>query len=292
MVSLGIDIGGTSTKVIARRGDEVLWTGQSKFYVKPDKAALANAIRAAIAGRVKSVDTVGICVPGLFDVKTQMVTLSVNVPGLNYLPLETLVEDAIGQPLQKNLVVLNDAVATGLDLWRSRSLAGRLMVWALGSGVGASVLDDGVPLKVEGLSPGHLGQLDVSVEGEPVIGPDGGAGGLEGYIGAAALVKKYGPDVSASLSRFDGTEPALKALARAIRIAHAIYRPNHIVLCGGIGIRLGRLLPVFRKLIETNLTSVARPDWTLSTGDSDFHAAQGVADVAADSPRLDLVDSM
>lgn len=289
MVSLGIDIGGTSTKVVATEGDELLWTGQSKAYVKPDKMGLIHAIRSAIAGRVKSVDAVGMCVPGLFDVKTQMVTLSVNVPGLNHLSLNDLVEHALGHRPQKNLAILNDAVAAGLDLWRSRNLVGRLLVLALGAGVGACVLDDGAPLKVEGLSPGHLGQIDVSVEGYPVVGPDGGGGGLEGYIGAPALVRKYGSDLAGALTTFDGTEPEMLALARAIRIAHAIYRPHHVVLCGGIGIRLNRVLPILRTMIETRLTSVARSDWTLATGDSDFHAAQGAADIAGESGKLDLV---
>lgn len=282
MVSLGIDIGGTSTKVVARRGGKLLWTGQSKFYVNPDKSGLIRAIRAAVAGRVKRVDTVGMCVPGLFDVKTQRVTQSVNVPGLNDLSLALLVEEALGEPPRMNLEILNDAVATAHDLWRSRGLSGRLLVLALGTGVGASVLDDGVPLRVEGISPGHLGQIDVSIDDEPVIGPDGGAGGLEGYIGAGALAKKYGPDISAALDRFDGTEPPLRALVRAVRIAHAIYRPHHIVLCGGIGIRLRRLLPLLRARIEDKLTNVARPEWTFSTGDNDFHAAQGAAAVATE----------
>ncbi|HUB27636.1 MAG TPA: ROK family protein [Tepidisphaeraceae bacterium] len=288
MVSLGIDIGGTSTKVVARRGDQLLWTGQSKFYVNPDKSGLIHAIRSAVAGRIKTVDTVGMCVPGLFDVKTQQVTQSVNVPGLNHLSLARLVEEALGEAPRKNLAILNDAVATAHDLWRSRGLSGRLLVWALGTGVGASVLDDGVPLRVEGISPGHLGQIDVSIEDEPVVGPDGGAGGLEGYIGAGALSRKYGPDISAALDRFDGSEPPLRALVRAIRIAHAIYRPNHIVLCGGIGIRLRRLLPVMRTMIDDRLTSVARPDWDLSTGDNDFHAAKGAAAVATER-QLEVV---
>ena len=54
------------------------------------------------------------------------------------------------------------------------------------------VLDDGVPLFIEGASPGHLGQVDCSIEGDFVIGPDGGSGSLEGYIGVPALIKRYG----------------------------------------------------------------------------------------------------
>jgi hypothetical protein len=113
-----------------------------------------------------------------------------------------------------------------------------------------------------------------------VVGPDGGAGGLEGYIGVAALQKKYGDDVSAALATFEGDEPPMLALVRAIRICHAIYRPDHICLCGGIGIRLRHLLPGLREKIERRLTSLAKPNWLFTTGDDDFHAARGAAALA------------
>ena len=70
------------------------------------------------------------------------------------------------------------------------------------------------------------------------------------------------------------------ALARTIRICHAIYRPQHVCLAGGIGIRIGRLLPDLRTLVERDLTRLAREGWTLSVGDHDFHAAIGVAKLA------------
>jgi hypothetical protein len=146
--------------------------------------------------------------------------------------------------------------------------------------VGAAVLDDGVPLMVEGASPGHIGQVDVSLEGEPVIGPDGGAGSLEGYIGTHALRQKYGPDMAATLANLKPSDPPVRALVRAIRICHAMYRPHHVALTGGIGIRLRRLLPEIRNLIDTHLTSVAREGWTLTTGEHDFHSATGAARLA------------
>jgi predicted NBD/HSP70 family sugar kinase len=280
MVYLGIDIGGTSVKVAARNGDSAVLTGQSPFYFKPGKVELVKSIRAAMPRQIGIADAIGICVPGLMDSGGNKVTLSVNVPGLNGLPLEELLDDALGFSMSRGPVVLNDAIAAGQDIYRERAPTGRLMVMALGAGVGAAVLDDGVPLCIEGESPGHLGQIDVSIENEPVVGSDGGAGGLEGYIGAHALARKYGPNVSAALDAMRGDEPPLRALVRAIRICHAIYRPHHVILCGGIGIRLRRHLPVLRRMIETDLTSLARSGWTFDTGNHDFHAALGAAMVA------------
>ncbi|MEA2734231.1 MAG: hypothetical protein QOE14_682, partial [Humisphaera sp.] len=166
------------------------------------------------------------------------------------------------------------------------SLQGRLCSLALGTGIGVAVIDTGgVPLFVDGESAGHIGQVDVSIEGVPVIGPDGGAGSLEGYLGAPALVKRYGPDMAKNLAGLGANDPPLKALARAIRICHAMYCPNHVALTGGIGIRMKHLLPTIRTMVEKDLTRVARPQWTLICGTDEFHAAKGAAKFAASRAR-------
>jgi predicted NBD/HSP70 family sugar kinase len=281
-ISLGIDIGGTSVKAAAMQNDQTLWTGQSPFYSKPTTDELRGAIAAAVSGRLTPFDAVGLCVPGLLDDATRMVTFAVNVPGVVGHPLDWLVPHALGQNRQPPTKILNDAGATAIDLLHLRKFKGRLLVLTLGTGVGAAVLDEGKPLFIDEGSPGHLGQIDVSIPGADVIGPDGGAGGLEGYIGVAGIQRRYGSDVSAIIAEFTGEEPPIAALVRAIRIAHAIYRPQHICLAGGIGIRLGHLLPVMRAKIESHLTSVARRDWTLGVGDDDFHAARGAARSAAE----------
>jgi len=212
----------------------------------------------------------------LLDKARERVTYAANLPGLSDIPLRELVKD-LSDDDSLAPVVVNDANATAFDLYSTRTPVGRLLVLATGSGVGASVLDDGKPLFVEGDSAGHIGQIDISLDGPPVCGGDGGLGGLEGYIGAAALEARYGPDAAAKIQVGD---PAFRAIVRMIRICHALYRPHHIYLAGGTGIRLKRLLPDLRSSIEVGLTSLARPGWTLECGDSDFHAASGAARVA------------
>jgi glucokinase len=280
MIALGIDIGGTAVKAAARQNGRVLWAAQSGFYAKPSTEDLRAAIRQTVAGRVTGLHTVGLCVPGIYDSQSRTVSVAVNVPGLVGIPLDQFVPDTLGLVVGKTARILNDARAAAHDVYSLRRPKGRLLVLALGTGVGSAVLDDGKPLLVEESSPGHLGQIDVSIPGHEVVGPDGGAGGLEGYIGVAALGRLYGEDISSALAKFTGDEPAVLALVRAIRICHAIYRPDHVCLCGGIGIRLRHLLPVLREKIEAKLTSLARPGWTLTTGDDDFHAARGAAALA------------
>ncbi len=280
MVSLGIDVGGSSVKLAVVNSRSTLWQQQSGVYSNPTREQLAAAIRDAVGGRFDD-GVVGICVPGRREPGGRTVELSVNIPALNGLRLDDLVSDALGHAPTR-VEVFTDAVANAYDIYVTQNLRGRLVSLALGTGVGAAVIDDGgVPLMVDGESPGHIGQVDCSIEGDRVIGPDGGAGSLEGYIGAPALVARYGPDMAANLKRLGPNDAPLKALARAVRICHAIYCPDHVALTGGIGNRMAHLLPAIRTLVETNLSSIAKKDWTLLSGSDDFHAARGAARFAA-----------
>jgi glucokinase len=281
MTSLGVDIGGTSVKLAALRDGQAIWTARSDMYVRPDRGQLIAALRQA-GGKVEgeTFAAAGICVPGLMDDARTRVTLSVNVPGLVDQPFVELLRDAFG-PAIPTPVPLADAGAAAYDIYHSQKMAGRLLVLVLGTGVGAAVVDEAGLLRVDGDSAGHLGQIDVSIEGQPVIGPDGGAGSLEGYIGAAALRERYGEDFATKLATLDATAPPLLALARTIRISHAMYRPHHVMLAGGVGIALQPVLPILRELTEKNLTSIARPGWTLACGEGDYHAAVGAARYAA-----------
>jgi glucokinase len=280
---LGLDIGGTSVKAAFLEGNHVLHQGHSGRYRMPDQTALLAAVRQATGGWGAVMAGCGVCVPGLLDPVAGVVQRAVNVPGLVGIDLRDLVAQALDLPRPRvpPLTLTTDARAAAHDLWSTRRPNGRLLVLSLGTGVGAAVLDEGVPLRVDGDSPGHFGQLDVTLPDCPaVIGPDGGAGGLEGYVGAAAIEACWGQDAASAAGQFRGQEPAVQALVRAVRIAHAIYRPQHVVLAGGVGIALGHLIPDLRAAIADRLTSLARPGWTLTVGEDGYHAARGAARLA------------
>jgi predicted NBD/HSP70 family sugar kinase len=282
MTSLGIDVGGSSVKLaLINNTGQTLWQTQSDSYTKPSREQLAAVIRKAIAGRFDAGGAVGICVPGTRDLVKRMVIQSVNLPALQGLNLDDLVAESVGITPSR-IVIQTDANATGIDVYVTNKLTGRLCCIALGTGIGMAIIDDGaVPLFVDGESSGHIGQIDVSIEGHPVIGPDGGAGSLEGYLGAPAIAERYGPDMAQNLANLSAADPPMLALARAIRICHAIYCPHHFALTGGIGIRMKHLLPVIRQMVENDLSSIARPGWTLTCGTDEFHAAKGAAKFAA-----------
>ncbi|MFI5380834.1 MAG: ROK family protein [Tepidisphaerales bacterium] len=280
MKTLGIDIGGSSVKAALLDGDTVAWTSAGPTYQRPTTDQLVAAVRETIRWPLPPLEGVGLCVPGLLDRATQTITLSVNVPGLVGVPLPQILARVLNVELPQRLWITNDAAATGYDIWATRRPEGRLLVIAIGTGIGASVIDDGKLLLVDGDSPGHLGQVDVGPFGEPVVGPDGGLGSAEAYLGGPVIATRYQADPRAILDAWKGDEFEVKALSRLIRISHAIYRPQHICLAGGLGVRMGHLLPAIRRHVEDRLTSIARPGWTLSIGGDDFHAARGAARLA------------
>ena len=306
-LSLGLDIGGTSVKGVLldpARPDRDLRAARSEPYARPDRERLAAAlldVARALLHPGEPISAVGVCAPGLRD-ESGVIIRAVNVPGLEGASILDLIDEAVCRPLNISLAAqrgggavfeFSDAPAAALDFHRRHPAPtppGRRLALSLGTGVGACVLDESpigpIPLIVSGPGPGHLGHIDVTIEADPAHaphGPDGARATLESYIGLPALRSRFGDAlpsaVASGLLRPD--RPPLAALVRAIRIAHAIYRPRRIALLGGVGLALRPIAPDIRAAAADALTSLAHEDWTLEIGDDDLHAARGAAWIAA-----------
>jgi predicted NBD/HSP70 family sugar kinase len=285
MITLGIDIGGTSVKAAILRDGTPVGNGRSARYDKPDRGTLVSAIAEAVARARETLgspgpDSIGLCAPGVLSASGDFIERSINVPGLVGVPLSELLAGALGSVPSK-LHIVPDVHAAAEDVVQAGRLNGRVWVLALGTGVGGIVMDDGVPLRVSGRSSGHIGQIDVTLDDAPPIptGPDGGRGGLEGYIGLRALQARYGQGLSGFTAGSD--QPPMRALARAIRIGHAVYRPQHVRLVGGVALLIAQRGHDLLGLVSSGLTSLAREGWTLGFGSDLFHAARGAARLAA-----------
>jgi glucokinase len=297
--TLGIDVGGTSVKAALLFGLAAPRLGQSDAYAAPTfetlRAAVAQAL-AEVGGTEAAIGLrVGLCAPGVVDPATLTVTASINLPSLVGRRLTDLLPSGLAAP-----TVVTDAHAAAFDLWAAnpQQCAGRLLAFSLGTGVGAAVLDEGVPLRVSGASPGHLGHVDVG----PIISPGSGGSGsapalardgatntVEAFLGLPALraaAARTGADVATHLSGLTIDDPAAVALTRIVRIAHAIYRPQHVALLGGVGLRLAHLGPSLYAAVAEGLTSLARPGWTLHFARHGHHAALGAARLAAGAPAV------
>ena len=210
-------------------------------------------------------------------------------PGLEGLDPRRLVEALLSSPAR--IVCVTDAYAAAHAWWSRHRATGRLLAISLGTGVGAAVLDDGEPLHVSGESPGHLGQIDVGPCGgqgdggcESAIGPDGVQITLEAFVGGAALQRRFGAEPLAALAGLPMDDGFFVALARAIRVAHAIYRPDEVALLGGVGAALAPRIEALDGLVRTGLTAIAKPHARLRAGDSPFLAATGAARLASATP--------
>lgn len=281
MTALGVDIGGTSVKVAAHDAGGAWRTATSDRYASPSP----DTVRSAIQQGVASLDladhapaTVGLCLPGVLDDRGERIAYAANLPELGGLEVRRLLPDALGAgPVR----VFADALCAGVGVWLGEPVSGRLLTLAMGAGVGACLLESGRPVTLDGRGAGHVGQLDVSLSDHAPIGPDGGRGSLEAYVGAPALVARFGDKLSGALASLDGQDPVLRALARAIRICHAIYTPDHIRLCGGVGAMLAPSAPALRSLVEQDLTLVSRERWSLACVDDLHLGAKGAAHLGA-----------
>jgi predicted NBD/HSP70 family sugar kinase len=287
--TLGVDIGGTTIKTALFDDGSRVGAWRSDPYERPDRAALIRSLRACTSKAWEvGVDCIGICCPGAANPSTGVIDRCVNVPGLQGLSPGMLLDEAADRPTGCVPIQFTDAFAAAADIYISSQFAGRLLGISLGTGVGAALVDHGcVQLLLHGVSSGHLGQIDVSFGPDAPVGPDGGRGSLEAYIGWPALKRRSGPSVPSAtiVSTLRADDEPVLALVRAIRIAHAIYKPDHVCLLGGIGIGLSPLSSELYAAVSKELTCVAKPGWTLGFGNDAYHAASGAARLAERSVR-------
>jgi len=280
---LGIDIGGTSVKVCLLDGERS-HTGRSDMYTNPSREMLVNAIRVAI-GQLPSAITrtmpIGLCLPGKRSQDDRSIERSVNIPSLNGWAFDDLLRAACGE-LPEQYAVMSDVRAAGKDYVCTHRCDGRVAIVAIGTGVGLAVFDSGLPVGIGDRGIGHLGMMDMGRIGRcDVVGPDGSKNTLESYIGARVIERRFPGVDSAELSQAIETmgmdEPFMTAIVRMIRVIHAIYVPDQVVLMGGVGIALSTRGNELRAVVNDGLTSLAQSDWKLMFGDSPYHAARGAA---------------
>lgn len=282
MRAIGIDIGGTSAKLAAIQGDRTL-TVRSAEYANPGPAELLRLVRQAAADLRKQSNAtewgaVGLCVPGKLNPGRTRVEYSVNLPSLQQIDLADLAPSE--RQRGSALFLASDAFAAAFGYWNLHRPGGRLLAISIGTGVGASVLDDGKPVLITGETPGYFGQIEVGEDnGRPVT--------LEETIGAKGLRARDARFLE-SMPSWSEQTPPLRGLIRGLRIAHAIYRPDTIALLGYVGMKLASVKTHIERGVNQGLTRVANPNWSLVFGDSPFLAAIGVAQLALTRARPEV----
>ena len=274
---IGVDVGETRVRLGLY---DVALTERAKAEYPFDPAEHEDAtvvVQAITDGLRKVIDDagvgpsavlgVGIGVPGIVEQGREAV-----VHGQTYnwdaVPLERLLRSHTDLPLRLENCVKTTGQA---ELWFGAGRGVRSAVVALvGSGVGASLVSGGSIYRGATSSAGEWGHTKIVADGRRCR--CGGSGCLEAYVGAGAILDRFGasgvPGASAAAATGD-EESALAALLAAadsspsaaallaqtaeylgVGIANLInlFNPERVIVCGWAGLLLGeRLLPAIRE---------------------------------------------
>jgi len=284
---LGIDIGGTTTKLAmvraggeATSGQPYTIVAQTAIETLPQQSAAQFVQRIAAAARplMATAPTrpvgIGIGSPGLIDHRRGVVVLCTNIPNLTGFALRDELSAAMDLPVD----VQNDANAAALGefLFGQGRGTQNLIVLMLGTGVGGGVICDGRLLTGADNAAAELGHVKVDFADDAAPCGCGRTGCLEAYAGIAGIGRiarrqlMRAGDRATSL-RVDGdlttrriTEAARGGdvvardtlfevgayLGRGIANLIDTFNPEKIVLAGGASAAIDLLMPGIRQSMD------------------------------------------
>lgn len=250
--AVGIDIGGSSTKLALVDASGQI-TGLRRIPTDGQGARLPayldeliETARALMRSAPGEVAGVGMSILGPLNAAGTGPFISANAPGLVGVDFRGLIVERLAVPV----VVNNDLTAHTLAEYHFGSGRGarRFMCVPVGSGVGAGVVLDGVPLRLWGGTSGDSGRVILD-PGSDVVCGCGVRGSAEALCGVASIERmareRYGRAVPASdviSAARDGTDETAVAiiqtvgrhLGQLIANLYAIFLPDRVAITGGI----------------------------------------------------------
>ena len=249
-LALGIDIGGTNTKVglvdVAGHvyGFERIPTDVGTEPPDPFLARLTDCVGRVLERAPLDVAGIGLSVHGWTDDSRRGPILCVNTASLHGVDMKGLLSDAFGLPV----IVNNDLTAHVLAEYAYGVGQGahRFLCLALGTGLGAGVVVDGQPLRYVGGCAGDTGHVILEPGGPACsTGCRGCAEALCGVEGIERLaLEEYGGPIQAheviSGAREGSDEHAVAVMRRIgdyvgqlLASLSVIYLPDRMALTGG-----------------------------------------------------------
>jgi predicted NBD/HSP70 family sugar kinase len=263
---IGVDIGETRVEVelfdlamtVRAKAVYRLDPGERQVSVVVERIlAGLDAVLADCGVAAKAVIGVGVGVPGIVEEGPE-VLVHCQAYGWDAVPLERLLRAGTDLPLRFE----NCAKTMGqAELWFGAGRGAQHVVVALiGSGVGAALISSGSTYRGATSSAGEWGHTRVVVGGRTCR--CGSAGCLEAYVGAEAILERYGLPVTggdeesalAALIDAAGTSASAAAildetavyLGAGLANLINLFNPERIVLGGWAGLLLGARLPAIR----------------------------------------------
>lgn len=275
---LGIDIGGTSTKMGLVKDGVLICRARIKTLGHADEYAFADAIAAQakeLCEGVGGIMRIGVGAPN-GNQHTGAIEKAANLPWKGTVPLAQMLTDRLGVPCTLG----NDANAAALGEWRYGCGKGHtdLLVATLGTGLGSGFIINGRLLIGPFGNAGELGHVTMVVDGRDC--GCGRKGCLETYVNISGIrrtfqellieagitgnkvlqeegVRPIGEAAMAgdpiALKTFDVTA---RWLAIGLANAIAITTPQLIVLFGGITRNGDLLMEPLRRYFEPSMMRV------------------------------------
>lgn len=270
-VVVALDVGGTGMKCALVRPDGTVHHEERHptLAARGPEAVTENilAVAAGLAGQARADGlepvAVGVAVPGVVDEENGIAVWSSNV-GFRDVPLRSLLEEKVGLP-----AALGHDVRVG-GIAEARLGAGRgerhVLFAAIGTGIAAALVVDGVGYNGAHGAAGELGHIIVRPGGTPC--PCGQSGCLEAIASARAIGARYAelsglPEVSAFdvVSRISSDKnarlvwhEAIQALADGMITAQALFDVSVLVLGGGLAEAGDTLLGPLKAAMERRVT--------------------------------------
>jgi glucokinase len=294
-LALGIDIGGSNTKLglVSRAGElsairrmptDARGSDPESFLAR--FLPLVDEVFAVGEGRVIGL---GASMHGAIDAERRGPIACNNTPALRGLNMRGLLEERYGLPV----VINNDLTAHSLGEYRFGTGQGsrRFMSLAIGTGLGASIVYDGEPLRFGHGTAGDTGRLILEPGGPlDVYGVRGSAEILCGVPGIERLAREwYGWEASArevitaARARSDARAAAIMQqigayLGLTLANLALIFYPDRIALTGGtaeagevlleaVRRRYAELLGDYHRIVgELTEDAIPRPEIVLGAG--------------------------
>ncbi|WP_298796513.1 ROK family protein [Pseudonocardia sp. 73-21] len=256
--AIGVDIGGTKTLAVTYLPDQILAhariatnTAGSPEEILRSTAKLIATLRTQAHDSGIEVPCVGLGLPGILSTDRMFVD-SIILPRWKNVNVERILLQMLDDDIE--LTIDNDAVMMARGQWTLKAGNGHgiLVCLTLGTGVGASVILNGTPLRGPDGIAGQLGHMSVNASGRQCV--CGGIGCLNAYASGTAITERYLQRDDATtqhISPIDGRWVGDQA-AKGNRIAQAIidetavylgvgiasliniFNPSHVIIGGGV----------------------------------------------------------